>query len=72
MQALLDWGKVAYNDQIQKMFNTPPVGGFTPSNAQIGAAIATATMNAWKDAEQKFKKDGAIAAAPVPPPMGWT
>ena len=72
MQSLLDWGKVAYADQINKMFNTPPVEGFNPTNQMIGSAIATATMNAWKDAEQKFSKDTDVAAVPVPPPMGWT
>jgi hypothetical protein len=71
MQALLDWAKVAYADRIQKMFNPDNTPGFNPTNAQIGNALATATMVAWMEAEQRFKKDGSVAAVPTPPPMGW-
>ena len=29
------------------------------------------TMDAWKDAQQKYAKDSNVAAVPTPPPMGW-
>lgn len=69
MQALLDWAAVAYADVITDLYNPNKTPGFTPTNAQIGIALATGTVNAWKDAVQRFKQ------APRPPPpakMTWT
>lgn len=66
MQALLDWAAVAYAPLIQQLFNPTNNPAFTPTNTQIGVALATGTMNAWKDAVVKFKKDGAVAAVPTP------
>ncbi len=68
MQNLLNWAAVAYAGVIQQMFNPTNVPGFTPTNAQIGAALAAATVSAWKVATQQFMQQPAPAA---PPQMTW-
>lgn len=72
MQDLLDWAKIAYNAIIQQLYNPTDSPSFTPTNAQIGVALATATVSAWKDAVRKFKKDADISAVPEPVSMTWT
>lgn len=68
MQNILNWAKVAYAGIINELFNTPPVGGFNPTNLQIGVALSTGTMRAWQQAETKFRNDGNVAAVAPPPP----
>src|SRR5512139_40594 len=65
MQALLDWAKVAYDSIIDELFNPTNSPTFVPTNAQIGVALSTGTIRAWKDAVKKFKDD-ANKAAVVP------
>lgn len=73
MSDLLTWASVAYADLIQKMFNPgyPSAPPITPTNGQIGQALAQGTMNGWMQAEQKYKHDQGLAGVAVPPPMGW-
>lgn len=71
MQALLDWAAVAYADVIQQLFNPSGTLGFTPTNAQIGVALATGTVNAWKGAVKRFKDDQARAALTPSSSMTW-
>lgn len=71
MQALLDWAKVAYAGEIQQLFNPSGAPGFVPTNAQVGAALATATVSAWKDAVKRSKRDAALAAVADPASMTW-
>jgi hypothetical protein len=37
----------------------------------VATGLYQGTMDAWKDAQQKYAKDGNVAAVPTPPPMGW-
>src|SRR5512139_3512529 len=66
MSDLLAWAKVAYDDIIQTQFNPTKNPAFVPTNTQIGVAIATGTMRAWKDAVKKQKADAAHAAVTAP------
>lgn len=65
MQDLLDWAKAMLiaNGQLTA---SPDV-----TNAQIGAALAQNTINAWKQAVKKFKDDAALAAVTPTDPMTW-
>lgn len=56
MQALLNWAQIAYATTIQQLFNPSNTPGFVPTNAQIGTALATATMNAWKVSVQQYQQ----------------
>jgi hypothetical protein len=38
----------------------------------VATGLYQGTMNAWIEAQQKYAKDGNVAAVPTPPPMGWT
>ncbi len=67
MQNIITWAGVAYRVIIDELFNPSHNPAFTPSNAQIGAALSTGTMRAWQDAEEKFRNDGNVAAVPPPP-----
>ena len=73
MTDLLAWAAVAYADLVQKMFNPgyPTAAPITPTNGQIGQALAQGTVNGWMQAEQKYKNDKNVAAVPPAPPMGW-
>jgi hypothetical protein len=75
MTDLLAWAASAYHDLIQQLFNvtwgTPTYVPISPTNAQIGTALATATMNAWQAAVVKFKKDASVAAVATPAQMSW-
>lgn len=66
MSDLLAWAKVAYADILTELFNPTKAAGFTPTNTQIGVALATGTMRAWKDAVKKAKADAAAAALVAP------
>ena len=59
-----------YNVSISQTVASTPMVGY--STALVGNGLATGTMNAWIDAEQKFSKDSNVAAVPIPPPMGWS
>ena len=65
MTDLLAWAAVAYDSVIQQTFNAAKEPGFVPTNAQIGAALAIGTMNAWKDAV-KTRTDAAKSGARRP------
>lgn len=71
MQDLLDWAKVAYAPIITELFNPTNAQGFIPTNAQIGVALATGTVRAWKDAVHRNKKDQALSAVADPASMTW-
>ena len=75
MTDLLAWTASNYATLIQQMFNatygTPNYVPITPTNAQIGAALATATIQAWQAAVTKFKKDQSLAAVATPAAMTW-
>jgi hypothetical protein len=64
MQDLLDWAKATY---------FPPINGVpqTPTNVQVGAALANATIAAWKAVVVKFKNDAAHAAIVSATPSTW-
>lgn len=67
MQNLLNWAAVAYAPLVQQLFNPTNATGFVPTNAQLGIALATGTMNAWKTAVQQF-----MQSPPPPPPSQMT
>jgi len=73
MTNILAWAKVVYAGIITELFGigTPPQPVPNPTNAQIGIALATGTMRAWSQAEQKFRQDTASAAVPPVPPASW-
>jgi hypothetical protein len=71
LQDILDWAGEAYKSVVDELYNTPPVPGFIPTNAQKGIALATATMRAWNEAVIKRKHDSSLASVPVPPPGNW-
>src|SRR5512139_3126428 len=69
MSDLLAWAKVAYASIVTELFNPTNAPAFVPTNTQIGVALATGTMRAWKDAVTKMKADAAAAALTAPAAM---
>jgi hypothetical protein len=68
MQNILNWASFAYQAIVQELFNPTNNPLFTPTNAQMGAALATATMRAWQAAETKYRNDANHEAVAPPPP----
>lgn len=68
MQNILNWAAVSQRPIIDELFNPTHVPSFTPTNAQIGAALATSTMRSWQSSETKFRNDATHAAVAPPPP----
>jgi hypothetical protein len=62
-------GPGSYTINISQTVASEDMTTYGPDVTATG--LYQGTMDAWKEAQQKFAKDGNVAAVPTPPPMGW-
>ena len=62
-------GPGTYTINISQTVASEAIQSYGPDIVATG--LYQGTMNAWIEAQQKYAKDGNVAAVPTPPPMGW-